>query len=114
LTEEYKNRGLKTMKIDLAAFDLKTMASVRSAALACIAFASKMESLHGAEKFTLVVKTLREAIESAPLDPAQKTEALNWIDVVLPHVVEAALFVMPMVAPIVAEVRSFCSRSCRK
>jgi hypothetical protein len=102
------------MKIDLAAFDLADVAQLRTAALKIVAELSLIPQLKGKEKLELLVKTLKEAIESLP-DGDPKVAAQKWVDETLPHVVEAALFVLPhaeKIAEVAEVVQTSCLRLC--
>jgi hypothetical protein len=83
------------MKVDLSNFNLADGKDLRNACLKLVAECATLPTLTGKEKYNLVVKTLDEAISMLPED--QRAEPLKWVDNVLPHVVEAALFVLPHV-----------------
>lgn len=99
------------MKTDLSAFDLADLVQLRKAALTIIAELATIPQLKGKEKLDLLVKTLKEAIESLP-DGDQKAAAQKWVDETLPHVVEAALFVLPAAEKVVEEVAKKMKLCC--
>jgi hypothetical protein len=83
------------MKVDLSNFNLADAKDLRNACLKLVAECATLPTLTGKEKYELVVKTLKEAISVLPEE--QRADALKWVEDVLPHVVEAALFVLPVV-----------------
>lgn len=96
------------MKVDISSFDLKDIAQLRSAALKLVGELSLIPQLSGKEKFDLLSKTLKEAIETLPESP-EKEKAQKWLEEVLPHVVEAALFVLPSFEQVKAQCLPVCA-----
>ena len=100
------------MKIDLSSFDLTDPSQLRKAATKLVAECETIPQLRGREKLDLVTKTLKDNL------PAENREqAEQWIDGVLPNVVDAILqYIPPREAEVVAAVvevgkKVFCKPS---
>jgi hypothetical protein len=98
------------MKIDLSSFDLTEPTQLRKAATKLVAVCEAIPQLRGREKLDLVTKTLKDNL------PAENREqAEQWIDTVLPNVVDAILhFLPPREAEIVQQVVEVGKKVCCK
>jgi hypothetical protein len=98
------------MKIDLSSFDLTDPSQLRKAATKLVAVCEAIPQLRGREKLDLVMKTLKDN-----LPEENREQAEQWIDGVLPNVVDAILhFLPPREAEAVATVVEVGKKVCCK